>query len=254
MNFESKHISRQELDTIERYLRNEMSDADRAKFEQRMANDPELRQAVTDYGMLIEGVKTAALKSRLDAYHTDIEGTISHSPADSHAIPQKSRPLVKYLIAASVLLVAGWGTWLIALQESPQEELFAAYFEPDPGLITPMSSTDRYQFYTGMIDYKRENYEEAISKWQPLLEDNLQSDTLNYFMGVAHLAQGEHNEALPYLQSSTQIDTSVFIDKAYFYLGLAYLKNDDREAAIQALKNSRYNRAAELLAEIEDHE
>lgn len=253
MNAEPEHISQKEFEEIERYLQGDMNDTEHAAFEERMAEDEELRKAVAYYGTLIEGVETAALKSRLDVFHAKIEPDATSGTGNS-ANQNKSLPFLKYLIAASVLIAAGLATWLIVFQESPQEELFAAYFEPDPGLITPMSSTDRYEFYAGMIDYKRENYEEAISKWQPLLREKPKSDTLNYFLGVAHLAQGNEDEALPHFQTSVETEGSAFTNEAYYYLGLAYLKNDNREAAIQALKNSHSDRAAELLGKIEDDE
>lgn len=251
MSVEPEHISQQELETIEQYLRDEMSDSARAAFEQRMEQDEQFRETVAYYSNVIEGIETASLKSTLESYHAEMEqtrnGETSKEPADS----TKRYPFVKYLVAASLLLVVGITVWMIAFQQNSQQQLFAAYFEPDPGLITPMSSTDQYEFYAGMIDYKQENYRQAIAKWEPLLDERPRSDTLNYFLGVAQLATGDEDEALPYLEMTLKTPESAFGNEAYFYMGLAYLKNGNREAAVQALQQSDLERAAELRARLE---
>lgn len=249
MSFKPKHITPEELEAIERYLRGRMNDSDRADFEERMNKDEQFQKTVAYYAGLMEGIETASLKSRLDDYHAEVESvekTTSSQPADS----TKRYPFVKYLVAASLLFVVGLTAWIIAFQQNSQHQLFVAYFEPDPGLITPMSSTDQYEFYSGMIDYKRENYRQAIAKWEPLLKENSRSDTLNYFLGVAELASGSENEAMPYLKNTLETSESAFINEAYFYLGLAYLKDGNIEAALEALQQSDLEQAAELRAKL----
>lgn len=253
LNSKFENISNKELDAIERYLRGEMNDQELTGFKQRLAKNEELQKATADYGLLMEGVETAVLKSRLDDFHAELESADDNSN-ESLSDPNKSRPLIKFLAAATLLLAVGLAAWFFAFQQSSQEQLFADYFEPDPGLITPMSSTDQYLFYTGMIDYKRENYEEAISTWEPLLEMKPESDSLNYFIGVAHLALGEATEALPHLQASVETTGSVFRDEAYFYLGLAYLKEGSEDSAFNALEKSGDDRATKLLTELKEDE
>lgn len=251
MSFESEHISQEDLEAIERYLRDRMNDSDRAAFEERMNNDEQFQKAVTFYADLTEGIETASLKSTLEIYHSEMEQAAELEEWTQAAESTKRYPFVKYLVAASLLLVVGLTVWIIAFQQNSQQQLFAAYFEPDPGLITPMSSTDQYDFYSGMIDYKREDYEQAIAKWEPLLNENPRNDTLNYFLGVAELASGAENEAMPYLKNTLETSESAFIDEAYFYLGLAYLKDGNIEAAIQTLQQSDLEQAAELRAKLE---
>lgn len=248
MNFDPKHISQQEFEAIERYLQGNMPETERTAFEESLAEDKDFQRTVENYRNLIEGIESTSLKYAMDRFHDEME--TSDSAGESN--PKKNYPFVKYLIAASVLLAIGLTSWFVATRQSPQEELFAAYFEPDPGLITPMSSTGQYDFYVGMIKYKRGDYEEAINKWVPLLNAKPQNDTLNYFLGVAYLALGNEDKALPYLKTSVENDGFSFIDDTYYYLGLAYLKNENREAAIRALQQSNSGRAKELLAELEN--
>lgn len=250
MNTDPKHISQEELEAIERYLRGEMSEGHRSAFEKRMNEDEDFNQSVLEYQQLIEGIKKASLQNKLNEFHAEIEQ--ESSTHDQGGLPEteNDRPFLKYLVAASLLLAIGLTIWFAVFQQTPEEELFATYFEPDPGLITPMSSTEEYEFYSGMIEYKQENYQSAINRWQPLIAENPESDTLTYFLGVAHLALGDQKEAQSYLEVNLETDDNSFRNEAYYYLGLAYLKSGNRSVASDALSQSDDQRAIQLLNEL----
>ena len=254
MSIDPKDISQEEFEAIEQYLHDEMSEEHRAAFEKRLEEDPQLRQTVYKYQQLMDGVETASLKMKLDEFHAEIEEDTSSSAETSHIHHKKNRAFLKFLVAASIFLAFGLIIWFVTFQSSPEEELFAAYFEPDPGLITPMSSTNEYEFYSGMIDYKQENYQKAITRWEPLITENPQSDTLNYFLGVAHLALGDQEPARTYLEASLETPEESFTNETYYYLALAYLKSGNRSAAVDALRESGDERAASLLTELEAQE
>ena len=77
------------------------------------------------------------------------------------------------------------------------------------------------------------------------------NDTLNYFLGVAHLADNQEEKAKKYLKSTFDQKESSFFDASGFYLGLSYLKNGDMEKAITTLKSSNDERSKKLLKHIE---
>ena len=108
--------------------------------------------------------------------------------------------------------------------------MFLEYFSPDPGLPTVMGNNDNYPFYEAMVDYKEGNYDVAIKKWRGLLVSKPNNDTLNYFLGVAHLANDDSKSAIPYLEK-IDVSESFFGKDAKHYLGLAHLKSGDIEKA-----------------------
>ena len=85
------------------------------------------------------------------------------------------------------------------------------------------------------------------------VEDKPENDTLNYFIGVAHLANKNVTEAIPFLERSIEAeDDFVFLDDAYFYLGLAYLKEDNIELAKKHLGLSNTDKGKKIILELTD--
>src|SRR5690606_36367030 len=102
-------------------------------------------------------------------------------------------------IAATLAILVSVGIWAL-LQKSPGEKLYRQYFTPDPGLPTVMGNTDNFTFNEAMVYYKQGDYGAAIAQWEGLLPQKRDNDTLNYFLGAAHLAHGNVPEAIPFLE------------------------------------------------------
>ena len=90
-----------------------------------------------------------------------------------------------------------------------------------------------------MVNYKQGDYKSAISKWTALEQKSPDNDTLQYFLGVAHLAENNTQKAIPYLNKTVNNTKSVFFEDATFYLGLAYLKEDNIRLAKETLAKSK---------------
>jgi len=130
------------------------------------------------------------------------------------------------------------------------QQLYATYFQPDPGLPTTMSSSTDFLFFEAMVFYKQGDYEKAITKWDPLLKEKPKNDTLNYFLGVAHLANENEDEAITFLQWASEHQQSRFLSDIYHYLGMAHLKQGDEERALIALRKSDLKKSKDLLEEL----
>jgi tetratricopeptide (TPR) repeat protein len=275
-------VSEHDFDAIDRYLCNDMTEEERNAFEQRLRNDGRLQEAVGEFDILIQGVEMAVLKEKMNSFHTQIVNRETHNPVpgdmvvrsnhdQNHAPVRQSDPsaaaktsptsgktsqnirhltggsFVRYLVAASFLLLLAMSAWWFATQRPAHTKLFAAYFTPDPGLITPMSADADYMFYEAMVDYKLHDYDKAIPKWESLLPHKPDNDTLNYFIGVAELARGNADTAIPYLQFVSTQKESIFGDDAFFYLGMAHLKLGHLTEAAESLENTSNQRGISVL-------
>ena len=243
-------ISEPDFDAIERYLCHAMTSQERVAFEKRMHGDPALRDAVEEVDALIKGIEMAVMKEKMNSFHEQLDKP--ETPGQKNIPHPNTRMLqsfstVQYMVAASFLLLLAISVWWFATQRPPHLKLYAAYFAPDPGLITPMSADADYTFYTAMVDYKLHDYDKAISKWESLLPHKPESDTLNYFIGVAELARGNADTAIPFLQHVTKQSDSPFWDDAFFYLGMAHLKLGQLEDAAASLENTSNQRGLSVL-------
>lgn len=239
---ELQHFSQDEFEQIEKYLNGNLDALDLQNFEHRLESDADFKTQVEDIKIILSGVETQTLKEQLDIFHNDIN-------IKPKADQTKVYPLNwKRLLIAAVLIIAAGSFWL--LSGNSNERLYAKYFKPDPGLPTTMSSSSNYDFYEAMVNYKQRDYKTAIAKWEKLKKVKPNNDTLNYFIGVAHLANKNENNAISLLEGVTKNSEFAFANDAYYYLGLAYLKAEKINKAKAILQKSNTENGKALLSEL----
>lgn len=240
----NSNITPELLETIERYHNGSMAQEERIAFEEQLSKDADLKVVVEDIKITLLGIETQALKERMDEFHNEIPENRS---------VETSTPRVRFLsfakiaIAAGIIIALGM-FWL--LNGSTNDRLYSKHFKPDPGLPTTMSSSDNFVFYDAMVNYKQGDYKTAISKWERLVKKSPSNDTINYFLGVAFLADKNAGEAVSYLNKTITNSESVFLEDAHYYLGLAYLKSDRTEDAIQEFQKSNSEKSQEILKDL----
>lgn len=239
------NISQQEFERIESYILGLMTDEEKKSFEGELNLDPKLRANVKDIKVLLQEVERVSLKESLDEYHSELKAT----PVVP-MLPQKQFNWKPLAIAASVLLLLAVSFWIFVGTSTENEKLFVAYYLPDPGMVTAMGLQTNYEFDRGMVDYKTGDYQAAITRWEKLLAQKPDNDTLNYFLGSAYLAVDDPDQAKSYLEKTTQVESSIFQKEAFWYLGLTEVKAGNFESAKPLLEKSGKPEALELLQKI----
>lgn len=228
------------LHQIDQYLFGHLDLDELEEFEARLERDPDFNRAVAEHRLLVEGIEEFQLKKEINRYHNEME-----------LENVKKKPLAIWLaIAASILVLIGFSFWAFSDTQSAAQKVFAKNFLPDPGLPTTMGATSEYEFYSGMVSYKRKDYSEALVLWEPLYTANPKNDTLVYFMGVANLAKGNTEEAERYLKVAQTQKESMFAEEAVYYLALTQLKENKVAEAKESLANSSFPASIGLLEQI----
>lgn len=246
MNNQDIHISLEEWEEIEAYLNGSLSTEQLQVFEQRLQSENNLFAKVEKVKLSLLTVEEAGLRADLETFHARLKT----KPVVSITTHKKNN-LTKWLAIAAVFIAIAVTTVLYLQQPNEHEKIYSSFYKPDPGLSTTMSETDNYEFEKAMVDYKTGNYEKALAVWQNLLKQNPQSDTLNYFVGNALLAEKNEKVAIKHFESVLKYTNSGFIGEAYWFLGLIYLKNEEREKAIEYLQKSNLAEATVLLKQLE---
>ncbi len=237
-------ISQEEFEEIEQYLLGTLSESQKAEFELRLRSDVTLRNEVKLQRSLMTSVELGAFGNELK------------NLAQPAGKSRKLQTSYSWLYAAAVvgILITGFVGWMLLRDsDSPSKsDLFAAYFYPDPGLPVVMSSTDRYEFYDGMVSYKEGKYEEALALWRKLPTEQLQSDTVRYYQGVALLNLEKLDESAAFLEGVSENAQSEFYGKAIWYQALIQNKKGNSAEAIRLLEKIQSDpRAAQLLEELQ---
>ncbi len=231
-----KQISKEEFERIEAYLLNTMQMQQRLQFEEEMSRDALLRREVELQRKLIAAVETGVLP-------------MPQKQPSSAAQPaaRSGRSRFVWYAAAAVVAVFVASLWLFRGQQPASQQLFATYFQPDPGLPVHMSSTSAYTFYDGMVSYKEGDYMRAVLQWEQVASEQGYSDTLHYYIGVAMLNNNEPKVAQRHLTAVAETE-GAFRRKAIWYLALCYLRTgDDTNVAEWLRQIPDDERAADLL-------
>ncbi|WP_262247566.1 hypothetical protein [Parapedobacter soli] len=233
-------ISREEFERIERYLLGSMDTAERVEFERLLSVDKPLRDEVELQRQLIGAVEVGAFTASITT-----EREVKTPPTTG-----KQFVYWRYVAAAALLIGVGLvGWWMYRQQMVSEDDLYAAYFRPDPGLPVVMSNDSaKYVFNEGMISYKEGNYDGAINVWKQLAVEKGVTDTLHYYTGIAYLNKNADAVALDYLAPLSENKHSVFHERAIWYLALLKLKEKDYVQAKRLLKQlPEKEEAVELL-------
>lgn len=237
-------ISPEEYSLIEDYLDQKLEPSDLEDFELKLAQDQELNEKVRQVQVLRNGIERSQMKSQIDFFHEQLK------PENTKSTFTIS--IGFWLAAACLLLLLSGVIWWTGLFQSTQNQLFETYYQKDPGLSTRMSESSNYEFERGMVDFKTEDYESALDLWQPLLADDPQNDTLQYFVGLSLLEQEDFESSEKYLNQVAENPNSGFYKDASWYFALLLIKEGNFEEAIQYLKSSERKDAESLIKKIQD--
>jgi tetratricopeptide (TPR) repeat protein len=188
-------------DDIDRYLNGAMDEQDKRSFLLLLDRDPALKQELAEQEKLAELIRLAALQEELRSIHAEME-TGGHGSAAS--APVKRIYSRWWLVAAGILLLVLGRYFFIGHSNRPEEKLFAAWYEPAPGLPTLMGAGQTgVGLMEAMVDYKTKDYPSAILAFRALLPyPGVQSprpahtDTVAFFyLASSYMAAGDYDSS-----------------------------------------------------------
>lgn len=244
----STDITPEEFEIIEQYIMKQLPAEEYDAFTNRLETDRALQNKLHSVRLLLLGVQKSSLTHHIEKYHQELSSlkkNVGYSAG-------KVFSMKGWLAAASIIIIAGIGALLYFNSFNKEVKLFTQYYQPDPGLISPMGISDNYLFDRAMIDYKTGNYAKAISSWENLLQANPVNDTLNYFLGSAYLAMDQNTKAIDYFQIVTHQQESYFFKDACWYMGLALLKSGKKKEAISFIEKSDHQDKETLLLKLKE--
>ncbi|MDY0102046.1 MAG: hypothetical protein RBS07_03855 [Lentimicrobium sp.] len=245
------NLSSQEWDLIETCLDHNGAQGQAPLLNEKLNQIPDVDRKEAYVKKVREEIEDSIRQSKIREFHKHVLSDKKDSGMKNIANRITKSNAVWYAIAA--ILVVFFGILWLLKSNSTAEKIFAENFKPDIGLPLKMNTEDANIFYEGMLDYKQENYKHAIDKWQVLQKINPENDTLNYFLGVAHLALGNAAKSLEYLENQEHFRQSIFKEDATYYAALAKIKEGTMEEARIFLQKYPSKKNTDLLNELHEH-
>lgn len=214
-----------DIELIERYFDNELSEQERTQLNDRLKTDFELKKLFDREKLLVNTI-------RFDAAHKNL---LFLKQLEKSSFDDRTTHFKKYwyyyAAAACITVFVVAGVFFSPLVNETPAELYADYFEPYPNVFAPTlrseeiirTRTEAFQAYD-QGDYKR-----ASELFTGLIKENKEPGML-LLLGNANLVLGKTDEALinfqDLLNNYDDLDT-----QAKWFLSLCYLRKGDTPTA-----------------------
>jgi anti-sigma factor RsiW len=242
-------------ENIERYLRGELSDAERRAFEAAMAQEEALQKEVALHRELEDTFGDPEYQQLLGVLKEVDAGTASPAEKGKKVRLLRSRRWWMGIAATLLLLVAVTAVLLLRSDRTPStDELFAQHFSPYP---VDAFRTGEGQPPEALRAYQAGRYAEAARLIEALPADSV-TTLMTFYRGVALLADGQPTEAAPVFEKLLEENAlPILVQPSQWYLALAYLEEGAVEKARQRLEgiaedehHYRREEAMELLGKL----
>ena len=214
-----------------RFLNGDLSPEEEQQLKERCETDPDFKEQMSLQSNMEAAIKSTAreaLKERLDKRY--------------EAALEKKRRKVKRLyrnlsVAATLLILMGLGYWYFS--PPSMQALYAQYFEVKSIGYRGDSFENKVhqeKYDKAVSLYNSKNYKQAaeILKTLSLKQDLGEgASQVHYHLGICYM-EDQTKEAI---RQFSQVDTgSTLFQRAFWYTGLAYLKQKEKEKAIKAFE------------------
>lgn len=233
-----------DMELIERFLEDQLTEDEKRAFEARKQNDKDFKTLVSDMDLLLEGIKQSARKTskqekleRLKFFSevVDMETEEENSEGEKGKVVPLYRKRSILAIAASIALLISLSAYFTRDQVPLNERIYAAYFEPfdSPGTGLTRSSSNTTEGLSlkaqAYLAYDNANYTEAVSLFNKILSEK-DDPIIHLCLGNAQLKLGEYDEAEATFNQMLNEHTDL-VTQTRWYLALTYLRENKMERA-----------------------
>jgi len=232
---------------FENYLSNELSAEEKTNFEKQLSEDKELASAFEIYKELNQHLENKfGNEQELKAFKKNLK-----SISKEHFKAKKPKVVAfkpwQYAIAASIAILVG----LFVFQNINPS--FEDYNNPEMATFVERSDVDE-NLKLAQDAFNAKKYKAAIPHFEAVLKVN-KSPEIKYFYAISLLEDNQFQKAETNL-SDLKSGTSIYKNKATWYLALSKLKQEDYKSCKQILQTipddfEDYDQVQELLNELD---
>ncbi|MFZ6050573.1 hypothetical protein [Halocola ammonii] len=215
---------------IDDYLLDRLSESQKQEFEAAVENDPELEKKVEEAEALKEGIEAlgrAEQKERLR--------TLEEELTEENRENRKHNALwwTGRIAAAILLLLVPLYFIVNSIQNNDPKKIYATHFEPYPVLESGVvrGEENNTTMTEGLDAYQRANYEVAIEELSSAVDEVENPWSAQFYLALSHLGSDTPKDAIPLLEELSVEEDFKLKEQAKWYLGLAFLKDDQTNKA-----------------------
>jgi tetratricopeptide (TPR) repeat protein len=222
---------------LQKYLDNELSERELARFEQELSASPELLVDLDLYKEVDEAIAdTEVLDFR--AQLSDLREETRRTE-NGRRVFRFTRPW-HYAASAALALLVAIGLATVLGRPLSNSDLFAKYMKPYELVLTNRSMEDdviKATMNNAEIAYLKGDFETAIFWYNEVLERNSEKIEADFGVGVSNMGLQHYSDASSSFNKVIEHNDNLFIQKAQWYQAGCYLAMNETELARRQLLN-----------------
>ncbi|GAA4462106.1 hypothetical protein GCM10023189_38380 [Nibrella saemangeumensis] len=234
-------LSDELLEQINAYLSGQMTAVEKEQFEDRIRQDTDLREEVATQREIKQGLAMMAQKQRFSQMHTDLQkrGLLDRTDSSGASAPfdAAGTPKVVPFPARRTLFQANWRYWAAAASVVFLVGLGWVFFRGQSGGQPQLARNEQIfdSNFSTSLKAAPATSADPDRLGAPDSGPSVTQDSVRLQEAVTALQQGRTQAAIERLTPLAQSTPGHWSASARWYLALAYLRNNQRSEAEQAL-------------------
>jgi hypothetical protein len=224
-------LTEEQLEQIEKYISQQMTDSEKILFENQLNNDAKLSKIVEQQRKMLFGFEVIEMKRQIK---------------EARPVSSTKTPIIvlqqPYFLAAASIAIFFLVGWLLFRSDvfTPNTTLaYNEFYKPE----TNARNNDCPQNLVAFKSYQAGNYTQALGKSENIADDS--TYCIAYFRGINYLALNQTTKAIQLLETASRSKDETIAQKSEWYLGLTYLKAGEESKAKEVFGNIQKYQDAE---------
>lgn len=214
--------------SIEQYLANEMAPTERTAFKRELRSNPELAEELK----LSQSIDSALLRDDIIDLRQKLIAAINASKVVEAEVPVIRMYTRKWWYAAASMLVLCAVAATLYLQTPrniSNDSLFTQYYNSEN--IVDQTRGDQ-NIVEAIIKFQQKDFATASKLFKSILDKDNSNIAVWFYYGISNIETQNYDNSIRAFNKIIQQNDNLYVEHAEWYLGLCYLKDNQKDKAI----------------------
>jgi len=214
--------------TIEQYLANEMAPPERTNFRKELQSNPDL----ADELKFSQTIDSALMRDDIIDLRRKLITAINADRSAEKEVPVIRMNTRKWWYAAASVLVLCAVTATMYLQmprATTNDSLFTQYYTSEN--IVDLTRGDE-NIVDAVVKFQQKDFGTASVLFKNILNKDNSNIAVWFYYGISNIETQNYASAIKAFNTIIENNDNLYIEHAEWYLGLCYLKNNEKNKAI----------------------
>jgi tetratricopeptide (TPR) repeat protein len=214
--------------SIEQYLANEMAPSERIAFKKELRSNPELAEELK----LSQNIDSALMRDDIIELRLKLIAAINAGRVVKEEVPIVQMYNRKWWYAAASMLVlcaVAATLYLQAPRNISNDSLFTQYYNSEN--IIDQTRGDQ-NIVEAVIKFQQKDFRTASVLFKSILDKDNSNIAVWFYYGISNIETKNYDNSIKAFNTIIKQNDNLYIEHAEWYLGLCYLKNNQKDKAI----------------------